>query len=224
MVKKIIKKLFFSKLSRKREAEFLKKHSSDLKTLEIGAKSKENCKYFPNLTTLNIEVVNGVDIMANAEDLGGIIKDESFDRVLCISVLEHTKQPIKIVENIRKILKKDGLVIVSVPFIMSLHDTPQDYWRFTRYGLIELFKDFQLVEIKDSTTSLEAIGYLYHRLFLQSESFTKIVNLFYFISSKITYFFAKFLKRKEFGHYFTYKKRHQEENIMAVNILAIFKK
>ena len=105
MVKKIIKKLFFSKLSRKREAEFLKKHASDLKTLEIGAKSKENIKYFPNLTTLNIEPGQAVDIVANAEDLEGVIKNESFNVVLCFSVLEHTKYPIKIVDNIFRILK-----------------------------------------------------------------------------------------------------------------------
>lgn len=219
-----IKKFFCNKLSRKREAEFLRRHSSDLKTLEIGAKSKGNIQYFPNLTTLNIESGEEVDIVADAENLEKIIENQSFDIVLCMSMLEHVKHPIKIVENIERILKKDGIAIVSVPFIMPLHDTPQDYWRFTRYGLMELFKDFQLVEIKDSMTSLESIGYLYHRLFLQSESFTKIVNLFYFIFSKITYFFAKFLRRKEFGHYFTYKKRHQEENIITVNILAVFKK
>jgi len=224
MVKKIIKKIFFSKLSRKREAEFLNKYSSNLKTLEIGAKSKINTQYFPDLTTLNITLGDGVDIVADAENLEEIIKDQSFDIVLCISVLEHTKHPMKIIENIKRVLKKEGIVLVSVPFIMSLHDTPQDYWRFTRYGVMELFKDFELIEIKDSMNSLETIGYLYHRLFLQTKSFTKISNMFFFVLSKINYLLGKIIKNKEFGHYFTYKHKLQEENVVATNILAVFKK
>ncbi len=224
MVKRIIKKIFFSKLSRKREGEFLKKYSSNLKTLEIGAKSKDNKKYFNNLTVLNIDPGKEVDIVANAENLEEVIKSDSFDVVLCFSVLEHTKYPVKIVENIFRILKKGGKVLVSVPFIMSLHDTPNDYWRFTRYGLLELFKGFELIEIKDSMNSLETIGYLYHRLFLQTKSWSKIPNLVFFCFSKISYFFSKFLKRGGFGHYFTYKNKREEENIFAVNILAVFRK
>lgn len=224
MVKRIIKKIFFSKLSRKRENEFLKKHSSDLKTLEIGAKSKNNEQYFNNLTTLNVECGKGVDITANAEDLERVIKDEAFDIVLCFSVLEHTKHPMRIVDNIYRILRRGGKVLVSVPFIMSLHDTPDDYWRFTRYGLLELFKDFELVEIRDSMNSLETIGYLYHRLFLQTKSWSKIPNLLFFCFSKITYFLSKFLKREEFGHYFTYKNKRKEGNVIANNIVAVFKK
>jgi ubiquinone/menaquinone biosynthesis C-methylase UbiE len=224
MVKRIIKKIFFSKLSRKREIEFLKKYSSDLKTLEIGAKSKDNKRYFSNLTTLNIESENGVDIVADAEYLEKVIKDETFDIVLCFSVLEHTKHPIKIIDNIYRILNKGGMVLVSVPFIMSLHDTPNDYWRFTRYGLLELFKNFELLEIKDSMNSLETIGYLYHRLFLQTKSWSKIPNFLFFCFSKITYLLGKIMNAPEFGHYFTYKRKRQESNILANNIIAIFKK
>jgi len=224
MVKRIIKKIFFSKLSRKREGEFLKKYSSNLKTLEIGAKSKIYSQYFPDLTTLNIESGQGVDIVANAEDLEGVIKDESFDIILCFSVLEHTKHPMRIIDNIHRILKKGGRVLVSVPFIMSLHDTPNDYWRFTRYGLLELFKDFELIEIKDSMNSLETIGYLYHRLFLQTKSWSKIPNLVFFCFSKISYFLGKIMKAPEFGHYFTYKNKRQESNILVNNIIAVFKK
>lgn len=224
MVKTIIKKIFFSKLSRKRENKFLKKYSSDLKTLEIGAKSKANSQYFSNLTTLNIESGKEVDIVADAENLEEVVKDQSFDLILCISVLEHTKHPMKIVENINRILKKDGVVVVSVPFIMSLHDTPQDYWRFTRYGLLELFKNFELIEIKDSMNSLETIGYLYHRLFLQTKSWSKISNFFFFFLSKINYFLSKIIKNKEFGHFFTYKRKRQEANILTTSIMAVFKK
>lgn len=220
----LIKKFFCNKLSRKREGVFLKKYSSDLKTLEIGAKSRNNAQYFSDLTTLDVESGEDVDIVADAENLEKIIENQSFDIVLCMSMLEHVKHPIKVVEGIRRVLKNEGIVIVSVPFIMSLHDTPNDYWRFTRYGLLELFKDFELIEIKDSMNSLETIGYLYHRLFLQTKSWSKIPNLVFFCFSKISYFLGKIMKSSEFGHYFTYKYKHQEENILVANIIAVFKK
>lgn len=223
MVKRIIKKIFLSKLSRKRENEFLKKYSSDLKTLEIGGKSRANAQYFPNLVVLNINPGPEIDIVADAENLEKIVNDESFDLVLCISVLEHTKHPIKIVNNIRRIVKKNGVVLVSVPFIMSLHDTPEDYWRFTKYGLLELFKDFELVEIKDSMTSLETIGYLYHRLFLQTKSRTMLMNIFYFIFSKFNYLIGR-IKIKEFGHFISYKNKRAESHILSCGVLGVFRK
>lgn len=221
---KFVKKVFLSKLSRKREREFLSRYASDLRALDIGAKTKDNGRYFPNLTVLNIDSGPNIDIVADAENLKDVIPDASFDIVLCMSVLEHTRHPNNIVDSIARILKRNGLVIISVPFIMSLHDTPNDYWRFTRYGLLELFKDFELIEMKDSMNSLETIGYLYHRLFLQTKSFTKISNLFFFLLSKINYLLGKLFRKQEFGHYFTYKQKRQESSILTNNIMAVFKK
>ena len=226
LAKKILKtgffrRIFLKKLSRVREDEFLKRYSSDLKTLDLGAKSKENSRYFPNITTLNLEPYQDVDILADAENLKGVIKDESFEIILCLSVLEHTKHPEKVIGEIKRILKKEGLVIVTVPFIMSLHDTPEDYWRFTRYGLLELFKDFELVEIKENMNSLETMGYLYHRLFLQTETLgTRTLSIIFFIFSKCNYLFKKIIT-KEYG-YINGKK--EESHILSNAILATFRK
>lgn len=226
MVKRIIKnnfirKIFFRKLSRKREDEFLKKYSSQLETLDIGAKSKENKKYFPNLTTLNVISGKEIDIVADAENLKRLIKDESFDIVLCLSVLEHSKNPQKIVGEIKRILKKGGLAIVSVPFVMPLHDTPEDYWRFTKYGLLEIFKEFELVEIKDNMNSLETIGYLYHRLFLQTKTCgTRFLSIIFFIFAQFN-FLIKGIITKEFGYV---NGKREEKSILSNAIFAVFRK
>ena len=218
---KLIKKVFFRKLSRVREGEFLEKYSSNLKTLDIGAKSKENNKYFSNITILNTESYEGVDIVANAENLTGTVQDESFDIVLCLSVLEHSKYPKKIIEEIERILKKRGVAIISVPFIMSLHDTPEDYWGFTKYGLLELFKDFKVVEIKDNMNSLETMGYLYHRLFFQTNVLgTRIFSIIFFIFSKFNYLVKKIIT-KQYGYI---SGKREEVNVLSNSILAVFKK
>lgn len=218
---RFFRKIFLKKLSRIREAEFLQKYASNLKTLDIGAKSKENKKYFPNLITLNIKPGKEVDIIADAENLKGIIDDESFDIVLCLSVLEHSKNPQKIVEEIKRILKRGGLVIVSVPFIMPLHDTPEDYWRFTKYGLLELFKDFDLIDLQENMTSLETMGYLYHRLFLQTKTLgTRAFGIFLFLLAKLNY-----LIKRVITHQYGYiNHSRQEKEILSSGILAVFRK
>ena len=218
---KLFRRIFLRKLSRIKEDKFLQKYSSDLKTLDIGAESKENSKYFPKITTLNFESHRDVDIVADAENLTGIIEDESFDRVLCLSLLEHTKHPEKVVGEMERILKKGGLVIINVPFVMSLHDTPNDYWRFTKYGLLELFKGFEVIEIKENMNSLETMGYLYHRLFLQTKVFgARVFSIIFFIFSKGNYLIKRIIT-KEYGYI---NGKRGETHILSNSILAVFRR
>ncbi|MFX0077149.1 MAG: methyltransferase domain-containing protein, partial [Candidatus Hermodarchaeota archaeon] len=60
---------------------------------------------------------------------------ETFNTVICINMLEHTKHPQKIIENAFKILNSGGKLLLSVPFRADIHDFPNDYWRFTDQGL-----------------------------------------------------------------------------------------
>lgn len=41
--------------------------------------------------------------------------DETFDVILLISVLEHLEDPLSCLKDVRRILKKDGLLIINVP-------------------------------------------------------------------------------------------------------------
>lgn len=63
---------------------------------------------------------------------------ESFDTVLCSEVLEHVSDPFVAIREIHRVLKKVGVLILSCPQTYQLHDAPSDYYRFTKYGLIEL--------------------------------------------------------------------------------------
>ncbi len=65
----------------------------------------------------------------------GMIGDALYDSAVCLSVLEHVPQPSRALEEINRIMKKDGVLILSVPFLARLHEVPNDYYRFTRYGL-----------------------------------------------------------------------------------------
>ncbi len=79
--------------------------------------------------------------------------DNSFDAVICTEVLEHVAEPIKILNEIRRVLKPGGEIYLSVPFVWNEHEAPFDFQRFSRYGLQQLFAQSHLSIIKLEGTS-----------------------------------------------------------------------
>ncbi len=61
--------------------------------------------------------------------------DGSFDHVLCVEVLEHVPDPAAFLAELVRVLRKDGSLIMTVPWSARLHHVPHDYGRFTRFGL-----------------------------------------------------------------------------------------
>jgi SAM-dependent methyltransferase len=68
-------------------------------------------------------------------------KDESFDTILITEVLEHLANPGVALREIRRVLRYDGDVILTVPFIWGLHEIPFDFYRYTEFGLCHLLQD-----------------------------------------------------------------------------------
>jgi SAM-dependent methyltransferase len=61
--------------------------------------------------------------------------DASFDTILCIQVLEHTPAPQPLLDDIARVLKPRGLLILCAPFSFRMHEEPHDYFRYTPNGL-----------------------------------------------------------------------------------------
>ena len=62
-------------------------------------------------------------------------EDNSFDTVLNIQVLEHTPEPARLVCELARVLKSNGVLILTAPFDFRLHELPHDYFRYTPQGL-----------------------------------------------------------------------------------------
>ena len=75
-------------------------------------------------------------------------KDQSFDAVLCLNVLEHVTNPFEVAQEIIRVLKKQGELYCVVPFLQPLHGYPEHYYNMTREGIINLFN--QQLEISNS--------------------------------------------------------------------------
>jgi SAM-dependent methyltransferase len=118
-------------------------------TLDIGCKERPYKKsmQYTEYRSLDINPQNKPDIVGDAHNLH-MVKDGMFDTVIATEVLEHCQKPQKVLEEIHRILKKDGVAIISTPFLYPYHPDPKDYFRYTKDGLEELAKMFREVEVK----------------------------------------------------------------------------
>ncbi len=63
------------------------------------------------------------------------LSEKSFDTIICTDVLEHIAKPLILMNEISRLLKEKGKVIIGVPFYYCLHEEPHDYYRYTKYAL-----------------------------------------------------------------------------------------
>jgi len=67
--------------------------------------------------------------------------------------MEHLAEPKFFLSECFRILKPDGIIFITVPFMWHVHEEPYDYFRYTRYGLEYIMKKtgFIEIEIKENT-------------------------------------------------------------------------
>lgn len=66
--------------------------------------------------------------------------DASFDAVLCSQVLEHVFEPEVFLREIARVLRPDGRLVLTVPFVWDEHEQPRDYARYSSFGLRALLE------------------------------------------------------------------------------------
>jgi SAM-dependent methyltransferase len=62
-------------------------------------------------------------------------EDDAFDTILSIQVLEHTPTPGNLLAEMARVMKADGLLILTAPFCFRLHEEPHDYYRYSPHAL-----------------------------------------------------------------------------------------
>lgn len=92
-------------------------------------------------TKIDLEKIPGENnIVANAENLGGILGDESQDMVWAFELLEHTEHFWSVINEMIRICKVGGCIIITVPtFHFPKHEYPIDLWRIGPVTLKSFF-------------------------------------------------------------------------------------
>ena len=96
---------------------------------------------------MDIKKNNNIDVVGRAERIP--FEDSRFNSIVCTQVLGDVKNIHKAVEEFYRVLKTDGIVLLTESLIDEMHDEPKDYWRFTKFGLRHLFKNagFKIIVI-----------------------------------------------------------------------------
>lgn len=124
------------------------------KVLDIGGKKdNKRGKFRPPLDTvssweyLNIDKDTDPDYVCSADNIP--VESETFDMILLCEVLEHLEKPFDVLVEAHRVLKKDGQIIISMPFLNAIHADPYDFQRWTDVKLrLELENSgFQAINI-----------------------------------------------------------------------------
>ena len=86
-----------------------------------------------------------VDVICPATDLAFAVA--SYDTVLCTQVIEHVANHRQLLTEAFRVLRSNGVLILSGPMYWPLHEEPYDFFRFTEYGLRHLLTEIGFAEI-----------------------------------------------------------------------------
>ena len=86
-------------------------------------------------------------------------ENKSIDSVLTSQVFEHVFTPDKFLKEINRILKSDGLLLLSVPLAWDEHEQPYDYARYTSFGLSYILNQngFEVIELIKTSNDFSAV-------------------------------------------------------------------
>jgi SAM-dependent methyltransferase len=185
------------------------------KVLDVGCGNKPYQNLFTPYSTSYV----GCDIIQSSEKCVDMIcpatklafEDSCFDTVFSSQVIEHVEDTHAMVSELNRVLVKDGIVIISLPFAWQLHEEPHDFYRFSKYGIRYLMevKGFEVLEINANGGKWATIFQLYLNTLLSTRRFRTwrsfLIKHFFLSLGFIRLYnrFAVWLDRRHFDDWIT---------------------
>jgi SAM-dependent methyltransferase len=92
---------------------------------------------------VDLFAVPGVDVVTDAELLP--FAADTFQRIECDAVLEHVRDPERVMDEMCRVLAPGGYLHLVTPFCHPFHEHPKDFRRFTLDGLKQLAGPMEIV-------------------------------------------------------------------------------
>lgn len=122
-------------------------------------------------------------------------ESKHFNTIILSDVLEHIFYPMQLWNEMFRILQPGGKLIMNVPFLYKLHETPHDYFRYTKFALKEFASTSGF-----ETVQIDEIGGL-------PEVFTDLASKFFYpipvvgsILSNLAQYLGKVFLKVPFGN------------------------
>lgn len=110
--------------------------------LDAGAGPCPYKSFFAHCTYQATDFTDPYRLMDFTCDLSSIPqKTGSYDVVLSTEVLEHVPDPLAVLKETHRILKKGGTLYLTTPQSWMMHQKPHNYFYFTYFGLKHLLQE-----------------------------------------------------------------------------------
>lgn len=136
------------------------------KLLDFGCGRKPYKNLFCNVTEyIGVDIkqtghdhsFSEIDIFYDGKHLP--FEDETFDAIFSSEVFEHLFNLEEILDELKRVLKKNGKILITTPFLWGEHEKPYDYARYTSFAIKHILerKGFQILAFEKTGKASEAI-------------------------------------------------------------------
>jgi SAM-dependent methyltransferase len=89
-----------------------------------------------------------LDVIGDLEQIP--LRTDAFDAVVSVVVLEHTRRPQQVIDEMARVTRPNGKLFLVVPNQWEVHQQPNDFFRFTQYGVTHLLtvSGFRVLKIE----------------------------------------------------------------------------
>ncbi|OGQ95227.1 MAG: hypothetical protein A2521_03555 [Deltaproteobacteria bacterium RIFOXYD12_FULL_57_12] len=161
------------KLSTRNLVRLCHENATDKPTLIVHSEDVDYKPYFPNGFAVTKRKEKPADLHVDLyyRELSQITS-ESYEFIVCTGLLEHVPDPQRLIDDLRRILKPGGKLIISASAVFSFHEGPNDFFHFTPFSFRLMFKKWSKIEmLRGSSQPFETIAILMQRILRQAEIF-----------------------------------------------------
>lgn len=96
---------------------------------------------------LDMTAYPNVHVLGDLQNL--CFKPSSVDGIVCLGVLEHVPDIERAWNEMSRVVRPGGHLMLMMPFMLGYHGAPHDYWRLTQAGIERLMaKDWEAVGLR----------------------------------------------------------------------------
>lgn len=163
-------------------------HAITGKTLDVGCGQKPYQYLFKSTEYIGMDIQTSghthdnskVDIFYDGKYFP--FDNGCFDSVVTNQVFEHVFNPDDFLKEINRVMKADGKLLITVPFVWDEHEQPYDYARYSSFGLEYLLKKygFEIINSYKTAGNISVIFQLMNMYIYKVLSFnflTKVLSL-----------------------------------------------